>query len=279
MRYFLSAMLTAAVCATGCSPSGATANARSAAGQSCAADSDCEAGLVCGFWWGTSSPSDSPTCTMRCSKTADCQAGAVCATPPGVNASYCVPSCSASIPVNEGVCIDGVPTACSAVPAGSYCSECRFLEPCSKSERCDEASDRCVALVDVGGPCSANGDCLSNNCGTLPGTSGSQCFVNPGSACTAQNCGSCDTAPGGAGCAQSCTKDTDCAVLDYAGSCHPMSPGQGNAPRYFPCIGTPADGYFCRPPCDGLSACPPGLSCAPYTPGQCSDYLINNACQ
>ncbi len=274
MRSVLATMLSAAVCATACSAPHATVAPRKAAGQTCVADSDCETGLVCGLW-GTSSP----TCTRTCSNTADCQDGAVCVTPPDATESYCVPACTASTPVNGGVCVDGVPTSCSAVSPGSYCSECSFAASCPQGQRCEGPSDRCVPLLGVGAPCSVNGDCMSNNCGTLPGTSGSQCFVSAGSACTAQNCGSCDTAAGGAGCAQSCTKDTDCPVLDDAGSCYPF-PGQSFGPRYLPCIGTAAGGFFCRRPCDGVStACPPGLSCAPYTPGPCSDYLFKDACQ
>jgi hypothetical protein len=276
MRYFFAVMLTAAACATGCSPSGATnppVNAPKAAGQSCYADSECETGLKC-LGWGVSSP----ICSKICSKTADCQSGDVCVTPPDSMESYCVPTCTAPTVFYDGVCVNGVPTPCEAVPLGSYCSECEFT-PCPQGQRCDKASDRCVELPGVGSPCSVNSDCASNNCGTLPGANGSQCFVNAGSECTAQNCGSCDTVAGGAGCAQSCTQDTDCPVLDYAGSCHPL-PQTNIGKRYYPCIGTPAGGYFCRRPCDGVnSACPPGLSCARYTPGQCSDYLLPDACQ
>jgi hypothetical protein len=274
MRCFSVILLIVALCSTGCSSSSVTVNSPKTAGQSCAVATDCATGLVCGTW-GMSSP----TCTQPCSTTADCQDGAACITPPDSTEHYCVPPCTASAPGIDLVCVNGIPTSCDAVPPGSYCSECSFQTPCPQGDRCDALSDQCVPLPGLGSPCSVNGDCMSNNCGTPAGTTDLQCLVSAGSACTAQNCGSCDTTAGGAGCAQSCTSDTDCPILDDDGSCHPF-PQTTFGPRYYPCIGTAAGGYFCRQPCDGVSSdCPPGLACSSYTPGQCSDYLFNDACQ
>ena len=262
----LTAMIDLAGCPSPAPPSGFTGS-----NYGCNFDDDCASGFTCDSWTATSG------CAKLCSTNADCEEGMACGVPPDHAARYCVAGCTPSSNFGYGACVDGTPTACDAVPARSYCIECG--NPCPSGQRCDAPTDACVPLLAVGFACTSSGECLSNNCGTLPGTSGMQCFVGAGAACTAQNCGSCDTAMGGSGCAQSCTQDTDCPVYDYAGSCHPMFQGQTYAPRYLPCLGNTTDGYYCREPCDGVTTtCPPGTTCAPYTPGACSDYLFDDAC-
>lgn len=275
MRYFV-ILLTASV---GCSTSSqVTVPPLLAAGQSCGVDNQCATGLVCGTW---GLPSNA--CAQSCAQDSDCPSGDICTTIPDSTKSYCVPPCNSLTSLTEGVCVNGVPTSCEKITPGSYCKECSFETPCPQGTRCDTASDECVELPGLGAPCTKDSDCMSNNCGvpaSAPaGTTATQCLVAPGAACTPQNCGSCDTVAGGAGCAQSCTQDTDCPVLDDDGTCHPF-PQVSFGQRYWPCLGTPTGGYYCRQPCDGVSSeCPPGLSCAAYTPGQCSDYLFNDACQ
>src|ERR1700722_9090115 len=99
MRYRLVAALSAALCATACTstrqPTG-KAEPLPTAGQPCDPATElCAPGLTCQDWG-----SDTSTCTTTCSTTADCKGGDVCGD------GYCVPRCTASTYLLQGVCID-----------------------------------------------------------------------------------------------------------------------------------------------------------------------------
>lgn len=132
---------------------------------------------------------------------------------------------------NSAACIDGVPTACSEV--SGHCEACG----CSTSERCDPSGE-CLPLSDEGGPCRADSDCRTANCGMYTGV----CRTPLGSPCDITNCDLCLTSDDWSYCSRECGGQYGCGSD--------------------PCLGDVYEDFFyCRPRCDTL----PDPSC----PGSC----------
>jgi hypothetical protein len=161
-------------------------------------------------------------CSQSCSNGGDaCPDGGAC----GVAAdgtSHCFSSCAAigSAPM-EFVCVQGAPVACAhADPA--RCDICG----CPSSQRCVPGTG-CLPKNDVGGACTADSDCNTNNCSTLSG----KCLTAVGQSCTGSNCDRCYSATGTSFsyCSRTCTTKADC---------------NGGY-----CLGYTGMSSFCYPPC------------------------------
>lgn len=181
--------------------------------------------------WGTE------VCTASCSVDADCSADTTCGVGP-TGERACVPdACRASGRYYDYVCRDGESVACEQVRAGEHCESCGCRDP---SLRC--SPDGCVPLSDVGGECSRDSDCLTNNCSSIEFV----CRVPVGSTCDSSNCDRCLVHESGwRFCSRSCDHEREC-----------------NGSR---CIGNSTEGYTCRAGCDGCpSRCRPISGEAPY---------------
>ncbi len=250
--------LAAFALVTGCGSGGPATNGP---GPLCNKDGDCAAGLACVSLGGLGQ------CEQPCRSSSDCASGKVCTVS---SPAFCAAACTGSGRVLDmGPCVNGVPTSCASITDGSYCDVC--LDSCTSSQRCDAISDHCIDLSAVGGPCTANSDCASANCGSLSGTPDGgalQCFVKAGAACTTENCGSCVVTGSTTACDQSCTAPDD-------GSCGAPGCPEGKTPV---CFAGSGGGFYCRQPCP-LIGCPDGYACNEYTtPPLCSSPFSLNAC-
>jgi hypothetical protein len=198
----------------GCKPTGG-GSAEAGFGTECTTPTQCTSG-ICVEVYGVY---DEGYCSMPCDK--GCLAGYACGTGPD-GAQACMRSCTMGS--SYYACIDGAPVACAVVDQ-THCDDCG----CPESLRC-ESGVGCVPLSDVGGPCTGNSDCTSNNCSTYLGI----CRTPVWAPCTVDNCDICMTV--------NSTGETFCTrVCD--------GPEQCNGG---PCIGS-TDTYFCERPCSGCS--------------------------
>jgi len=177
--------------------SGLDAGPQAALGASCESSSGCASGMCLMGAASHMSTMDNPICSMGCSADADCaEAGLVCGTGPS-GASVCAPPCG----VTDGfACVNGLSVACSRVQSGN-CAECG----CPAGERCGADGDLCSSLADLGTPCAADGDCLSDNCGQ-----DGACKVGIGDTCDATNCDSCLVKDDWSFCSKACEVQADC---------------------------------------------------------------------
>jgi hypothetical protein len=194
-------------------------------GMPCTRDMECGDNGVCLTLSGFNTTYS--ICSKPCVTNADC--GDRSCGIAGDGSSMCMPACPPN--TDAFVCIDGVPTACSAAD-GTQCDWCG----CPADLRCEPGTG-CVARRGFGELCDSDGDCNTDNCGKFTGT----CQVPIGQQCSPDNCDLCWTSASWSYCSRECDSDQDC---------------NGGL-----CLGNFDQGYMCRPPCTGTSD--------PTCPGQC----------
>ena len=205
-------------------------------GDLCSEPDECASGLLC------ASISNAQICTVPCASNADCPAGAYLEC--GVLADgsrVCVPECYLNSGLPGFACVDGVPTACELL-GDEHCESCG----CAAGLTCLTGT-ACVPPSDVGGPCDADDDCVSNNCSTFAGV----CRVRLGTPCTTSDCDYCLA---GWYCSRECRSETGC----QGGRCL----GELDAVGRFTGV------YYCRPPCQLGAAGPCPDDCEYHTDAQ-----------
>ena len=186
----------------------------------CTVDSDCQSGLCLNIAPPTSMYA-SNSCSQPCSGT--CPSGGGCGTAPD-GSKKCLPSCNGD-EMGEYVCTGGIEVPCQLADP-SRCDVCG----CPSALRCI-VGQGCAPKSDVGGPCTADSDCKTDNCSMISAV----CRVPVGQPCTQEDCDLCMS--NGAGysfCSRDCQSDQDC---------------NGNL-----CLGYPLQGFSCGPKCS--SSCP-----------------------
>jgi len=214
---------------------------KGAYGELCAGAEDCAAGLFC------ASVSDSKFCTVTCATNGDC--------PVGPNGAYlecgvladgskaCLPGCFMRSPLTGFACIDGVPTSCEVL-GDEQCEQCG----CAAGMTCLTGKG-CVPKSDVGGPCDADDDCVSNNCSAFAGV----CRVPLGTPCSTSDCDYCLSG-------WYCSRE--CNLLHCEGG-YCLGEVDG--------VGQPTGVYYCLPACDpNVPGACPGTQCRSNTEAQIS---------
>jgi len=196
-------------------------------GLPCASDVDCEGGTCLRGAATHDAAQESPFCTHACSDDSDCAAGAgmTCGTGPG-GASVCTPPCAEP---NGFACVDGETVACS-VAQDPPCGQCG----CPDDLVCGIDPAVCAPRASVGTACTADRDCMSDNCGAT-----GLCRVALGAECTVDDCDLCIALGAWSACSRPCDDPAQCDGLLCT-----QPPGAGEA--------------TCRPVCDTThdDACP-----------------------
>lgn len=176
-----------------------------AIGGSCVVDRDCASGLLCGsstiLTTAIVPVNTKSVCTKPCCRSSDCGSGFVCF-PGGTGGSYCVDAKKADrTPPATGGKTGG--QACSGPSdcRSGLCSDGRCVDTCCGPDQCASGTTCRIATVathvawmcappnasaslDIGDPCTANADCLNDNC-VQPFSAGKRCTPT---CCSANDC-------------------------------------------------------------------------------------------
>ena len=230
---------------------------RGSVAAACETDAQCAKGLTCttaadvGGPFSNGAQPGGPQngyCSRSCNTDAECQAadpGAICLGP-GSGSNHCFTSCDVRAPSFPAQCngrddLTCIPLSLSPATPRAYCAPACQDDAACAPRFCNLATGLCQdephAGKPIGAGCTANGECDSAVCSTLPGQPAPVCtglctFESPagcgfGAEAAGRDAACVVTAlGGGAGpglCSELCDVDTDCEQNAAGWTCTPWS--------------------------------------------------------